>query len=158
MFIARVSVRLPGGWSRVRKNSRIHLQIGGVPTGPGNRPKPDRGGTGDEKPLDRLASPVYNPFPIKEFPMRSHLASVVCLAATAALLCAGGCSSSAADEQLSDIRWSPTPEVMTLTQRPADVRNQLTVTTDTNLRLLNRDLGVLFLLDRPSHLSPAPLR
>ncbi len=80
------------------------------------------------------------------------------LLTTACLLALGGCASSASREQLAEIRCNPTPKLMTLTNRDDDVNNTLTHTFDTNLRSLNRDLGVLWLLDRPSHLSPYPIR
>ncbi|MGP1310370.1 MAG: hypothetical protein ACTS27_09255 [Phycisphaerales bacterium] len=67
--------------------------------------------------------------------------SVLTLAALATL---GGCA---------DI----SPEVDTLSQRPADVNNRIAITNDTNLRMLNQDLGRLFLLDRPSRLTPGPV-
>jgi hypothetical protein len=39
-----------------------------------------------------------------------------------------------------------------------DMKNQMTVTNDTNVRLFWSDMGRLLLLDRPSRLTPAPMR
>lgn len=51
-------------------------------------------------------------------------------------------------------RQKPSPELDTLSRRHDDIDNRLTVTNDTNLRMLNEDIGRFFLLDRPSRLSP----
>ncbi len=75
-----------------------------------------------------------------------------------ALLGVGGCQTSASRQQLAEIRSNPAPELSSLSASEDEVDNQLTVTFDTNVRLLSRDLGSFFLLDRPSHLSPAPVR
>ncbi len=89
--------------------------------------------------------------------MKFRVAGVAGVSA-ACLLALGGCASSASREQLAEIRCNPTPELMTPTERDDDVNNVLTHTFDTNLRSMNRDLGVLMLFDRPSHLSPYPIR
>lgn len=83
--------------------------------------------------------------------------AVLALVAGTCLL-VGGCSSSPARQQLAEIRSDPTPELKNLSMRQDDIDNQITVTFDTNVRSFSRDLGVLMLLDRPSHLSPAPIR
>lgn len=62
----------------------------------------------------------------------------------------GGCSRADA------YRMNPTPELDTTSQRRADIDNKLTITNDTNLRLMNEDLGRLLLLDNPSRASPQP--
>lgn len=67
--------------------------------------------------------------------------SVLALAALASL---GGCA-------------NLTPELDTLSQRPADIDNRIAITDDTNLRMLNQDLGRMFLLDRPTRLTPGPV-
>ena len=90
--------------------------------------------------------------------MKIRPACLLSFTALAGLVALGGCASNPAREQLSEIRGNPTPELDTPTQTRDDIDNQLTVTFDTNLRSLNRDLGVLFLLDRPSRLSPYPMR
>lgn len=52
---------------------------------------------------------------------------------------------------------SPTPELKTPWQTQAQMNNAMTITNDTNLKNLNRDLGVLFLEDRPTRLQKAPI-
>ncbi|MGD9690165.1 MAG: hypothetical protein AB7K52_10980 [Phycisphaerales bacterium] len=91
--------------------------------------------------------------------MKSRPALALFVALGSIALCgAGGCSSSPAREQLAEIRSNPTPELKNLHMRQDDIDNQITVTFDTNLRMFSRDLGKFMLLDRPSHLSPAPVR
>ena len=86
----------------------------------------------------------------------SALLALTCLAGLAFI---GGCSSATpAEEQLSEIRSVPSPNLDSPTRTRDEIDNKLTVTNDTNLRSLNRDLGVFFLLDRPSRLSPYPMR
>lgn len=81
---------------------------------------------------------------------------LVCIGAGAtAMLCLSGCYRG--DDQLSEFRRNPTPELDTLSQRPDDVDNRIVVTNDTNLRNLNMDLGRIFLFDRPSRLSPTEI-
>ncbi|MCA3003821.1 MAG: hypothetical protein LW650_11435 [Planctomycetaceae bacterium] len=75
-----------------------------------------------------------------------------------ATLFAGGCETSAQRAQLNEVRGNPTPELVTLHQRQDDVDNALTTTFDTNLRALPQDLGRMWLLDRPSRLTPDPIR
>lgn len=50
-----------------------------------------------------------------------------------------------------------TPELDTRSQRSADITNRIAITTDTNLRLFNEDLGRALLMDRPSRLTPSPV-
>ena len=89
--------------------------------------------------------------------MKSRAFGILALVSLAVLT--GGCrSSDPARAQLEEIRANPTPELKTLSQRPDDIDNQLTVTFDTNARSFWRDLGVLGLTDHPSHLSPSPVR
>ncbi|MGQ0627607.1 MAG: hypothetical protein ACT4PL_05845 [Phycisphaerales bacterium] len=90
--------------------------------------------------------------------MKSRTASLLTLALLAGLAGVAGCSSTPAREQLAEIRANPSPVEETLTKSTDDIDNQYTVTFDENLRGLNRDLGVLFLLDRPTRLSPYPMR
>lgn len=66
------------------------------------------------------------------------------LLSAGALITLGGCS---------DI----TPELDTLSQRPADVNNRIAITNDTNLRQLNQDLGRAFFFDRPMRTTPGPV-
>ena len=52
---------------------------------------------------------------------------------------------------------SPSGNIDTAGQTSAEVNNSLTITTDTNWRLFNEDLGRLLLLDKPSRLTPRNL-
>lgn len=71
------------------------------------------------------------------------LGSVTLLGVTA--MTVGGC------------RMDPTPELKTLSQRPADVNNRINIVEDTNWRMFNQDLGRAFFYDRPSRLTPGPV-
>jgi len=65
----------------------------------------------------------------------------------------GGCSS-----QRNDVLLNPSPELDTLSARRDDMVNTRTMVVDTNLRSFNGDLERFFLLDRPSRLTPEPVR
>lgn len=80
------------------------------------------------------------------------------LGALVLLLGAGGCARTASEQQLAEIRSNPSPGVDTLTERPDDIDNALTMTFDSNFRQLNSDLGRALLLDRPSRLTRLPSR
>lgn len=71
------------------------------------------------------------------------------------VLIAGGCSSRSAD--INAIRLNPSPEVMTLHERPTDVRNTITVMWDENIRMANEDLGRFWYWNRPSRLTLEPI-
>jgi hypothetical protein len=66
----------------------------------------------------------------------------------------GGCQSTQLDEIRADVSPMETTEI----DRWDDMKNQMTVTNDTNVRLFWSDMGRLLLLDRPSRLTPAPMR
>ncbi len=51
------------------------------------------------------------------------------------------------------LRSNPTPELMTLHQRPVDVDNAIAVMSDENWRMFSQDLGRVFYTDRPSRLT-----
>lgn len=80
---------------------------------------------------------------------RSVLVVLVAAGAVASVM--GGCS------RADRYRMNPTPELDTLGQTRAEMDNRMTVTNDTNARSFNRDVGYLFLQDRPSRLTPAPV-
>lgn len=74
------------------------------------------------------------------------------------LLAASGCNSgSTGDRQSRLIRRNLTPELKTLYQRPVDVKNDLALMSDENLRMFNQDLGRAFYTDRPSRLTREPV-
>lgn len=58
---------------------------------------------------------------------------------------------------LGGCRTDPTPELQTLSQRPADVNNRINIVENTNWRMFNQDLGRAFFYDRPSRLTPGPV-
>lgn len=68
-----------------------------------------------------------------------------------------GCESTTPQqEKVRLIRNNLTPELDTMHQRPDDIDNAIAITFDENGRMLNEDLGRLFLLNRPSRLTPEP--
>lgn len=70
----------------------------------------------------------------------------------------GGCAKSAAQQQLDEIRSNPTPELLTYNERPDDAANHITQSFNGNVRGFWRDLGVLGMVEKPSRLSPYPIR
>ncbi len=66
-----------------------------------------------------------------------------------------GCSSS--DGRVGAFRWNPTPKMDTLNKNHDDIHNDLAVTMDTELRMLNRDVLWALFLDRPSRLNPVQI-
>jgi hypothetical protein len=87
----------------------------------------------------------------------SIVSGFVCLAALATMGLASGCNS-AQQQQRNEIVLDPTPELGTLQSREVDVTNTTTVVFDTNWRSFRSDVGRLFLTDRPSRLTPEPVR
>ncbi|HRJ50925.1 MAG TPA: hypothetical protein PKU91_10340 [Phycisphaerales bacterium] len=63
----------------------------------------------------------------------------------------GGCANKA-----QQFRSNPTPEIDSVSQTHEEIDNRLTVTNDTNARMINRDIGYVLMLDRPSRLTPHP--
>jgi hypothetical protein len=66
--------------------------------------------------------------------------------------CLVGCASS--DGRVGGFRMNPTPKMDTLNETHDDIDNEIAVKFDTELRMLNRDLGWALFLDRPSRLNP----
>jgi hypothetical protein len=85
---------------------------------------------------------------------RCASAALLALAALALVGCEAGTPSG---RLAADLRSDPSPGMDTLFQREVDVDNAVAITNDTNLRMLNQDLGRLFLLERPSRLTPERL-
>lgn len=80
-------------------------------------------------------------------------ASALTLVTACALLSTlSGCSES----RLEEVRADATPNLDTLSQRPEDIDNAMTVTFDENGRMFWEDLGRVMLLDRPSRLKREP--
>lgn len=67
-----------------------------------------------------------------------------------------GCGSQIATRDQM-IRNNPTPELMTLYQRPVDVNNQTALTFNSNWRMFWQDLGRAAYWDRPSRLTREPV-
>ncbi len=82
---------------------------------------------------------------------RSVIAVALVAGVAASLL--GGCSNG----RVNKYRMNPTPELDTMGETRAEMDNRMTVTNDTNARSFNRDVGYLFLQDRPSRLTPRPV-
>lgn len=80
----------------------------------------------------------------------SRSVSVLAIALAGSVLV--GCN--AQQSRTVSYRQNPTPELDTLSQRHDDIDNRLTITNDTNLRMLNEDIGRVLMLNRPSRLSP----
>lgn len=86
--------------------------------------------------------------------MNRRVLTVAFLVAGAGVL--AGCTSSPfARDQM--IRNNPTPELMTLHQRPVDVNNQTALTFNENWRMLWGDLARAAYWDRPSRLTREPV-
>lgn len=82
--------------------------------------------------------------------------SLGCLAAAALAGCTTA-TSQADYAQAERIRADLTPELDTLSQRPDDISNTLTIMADENGRMIWSDLGRAFYTDRPSRLTPDPV-
>jgi hypothetical protein len=68
----------------------------------------------------------------------------------------GGCGSGSA--QHNDILLDPSPVEAAESMRGVDFENQTSYTIDSNFRSMRSDFQRLMLLDRPSRLSPTPMR
>jgi len=89
---------------------------------------------------------------------RRRLALSLALAAAAAV--STGClyhGPKATEGDANKIRYDLSPELYSTFKRPADVRNALAYQSNTNIRMLRADAGRVFLLDRPSRLTPEPV-
>jgi hypothetical protein len=87
--------------------------------------------------------------------MRNPTAAALAIGLAAMLAGCAGSDTSAV--RYASIRDNPTPELDTLYQRPVEIDNRLTLTTDENLRMFVEDLGRMWLLDRPSRLTREPV-
>jgi hypothetical protein len=67
----------------------------------------------------------------------------------------GGCAQTA---QHQDVLLDPSPQEVGTTTRTVDIQNTMAYTVDTNLRLIQSDMGRFWLMDRPSRLTPMPMR
>jgi len=78
---------------------------------------------------------------------------ILTIVASAAAL--QGCASEY--PRMNEFASEPTPELQTLALRPVDVKGELSRNLDSYGRQFNRDLGSLFLLDRPTRLQNMPM-
>jgi hypothetical protein len=84
---------------------------------------------------------------------RSNLAlGIVALSGTCLL---SGCFFTGND-RLDEVRYDPSPNIDTMSQRSEDVDNAMTVSMDENGRMFWEDMGRLWMVDRPSRLSKGP--
>ena len=77
----------------------------------------------------------------------------VAAALAGGLLLLSGCRSGTT----AAIYHDPTPALDTLSQTDFEVKNALVNTRETNFRMVWEDLGRMWMLDRPSRLSPKPI-
>lgn len=92
--------------------------------------------------------------------MRSNTArKSLTVALGAATLLLGACSSGppSSYERAAQIRDNPTPQLVTLSQREVDLKNDFALMVDENMRMAREDLRRLFLLHRPSRLTRYPI-
>jgi hypothetical protein len=87
--------------------------------------------------------------------MRSR--SYLTAAGALTLVCLSGCYIGDPADRTNSIRTDPSPNLETLYQRNEDRANAVSLTTDTNWRMFNEDMGRFWLLDRPSRLTPEPM-
>lgn len=91
----------------------------------------------------------------------SRVIATAALSATAlSVALAGGCAANNEVTYAGDvgaIRANPSPMMGDLHRSEHAIRNDLTVMSDENLRMMREDVGRTLYLDRPSRLTPAPV-
>lgn len=85
--------------------------------------------------------------------MRKRVGIKLSLAIATSVALLAGCSS-VRDQTLAE----PSPGMMGPNSTNAEINNGMAYTTDTNLRLFWDDMGRMWLFDRPSHLTPYPIK
>lgn len=85
---------------------------------------------------------------------RTKRSRTIALAAIAGAVVATGCSSER--NRLSEFRSNPTPELITMNQRPDDVRNMNALIRNESKRMLMRDWIYMWHMNRPTRLTPEP--
>ena len=92
--------------------------------------------------------------------MRSNTArkSIAATLGAAALLL-GGCSSGppTSYQRAAQIRDNPTPQLVTLSQREVDLKNDWALMVDENMRMMREDIRRFWLINRPSRLTRYPI-
>ncbi|MBX3365034.1 MAG: hypothetical protein KF866_09740 [Phycisphaeraceae bacterium] len=87
--------------------------------------------------------------------LKTHARRAACLVLGVGAAALVGCSGSSVSA--SAIRANPTPELVTLHQRQADVDNQYAFMRNANHRMILSDLSRFWYTDRPSRLTPEPM-
>jgi len=67
------------------------------------------------------------------------------------------CAGPSGEREARKLRYNLTPEMYTLDQRPADVRNTLAIVRNENTRMIRGDLSRTFYTDRQSRLTREPV-
>ncbi|GAB5497623.1 MAG: hypothetical protein Phyf2KO_27030 [Phycisphaerales bacterium] len=83
---------------------------------------------------------------------RQTIALAVATAGSAAILT--GCSSDR--NRLAEFRNNPTPDLVTMNERPDDAKNLNALIRNESKRMLYRDWRYAWYMDRPTRLTPAP--
>ena len=79
------------------------------------------------------------------------LLPALAVGATSAIFLTGCASNS-----VQSFRNNPTLRMDARGETHDEIENQVAVTTDSNFRAINNDLGRMFFSDRPSRLTPGP--
>lgn len=78
------------------------------------------------------------------------------------IVCAGalllGACTTGGDKNFAKVRSDPAPELLSLNDRPVDYSRKHKYAYDTNLRMMISDWQRGSLTDRPSRLTPEPMR
>jgi len=61
------------------------------------------------------------------------------------------------EDNFGSISGDLTPELQTLSERPSDVHRNMAVSDNQDLRMLNEDLGRVWMTNGPSQLTPYPV-
>jgi len=85
--------------------------------------------------------------------MRRRLPALLLLAVASL----AGCQSSPDDVRFNAVRANLTPEMQTLDESNADVKRNLAVNFNQDLRMFWMDVGRTLYTDRPSYLRPMPV-
>lgn len=68
-----------------------------------------------------------------------------------------GCRTSSGEREAARLRYNLTPELYTLTDNYSDTKNTLAIIRSENTRMLREDIHRVFMLDRQSRLTRAPV-
>ena len=85
---------------------------------------------------------------------RARQLIAITVASAAAATTLTGCSSER--NRLAEFRSNPTPDLITMSKRPDDVRNINALIRDESKRMLQRDWIYMWHMNRPTRLTPEP--